>query len=57
VGGVVHNLLNLPANEKQGSVPDESFQVLLTNEKQGKLSTVKTRQPHSAIARKIYMLC
>jgi hypothetical protein len=29
-------LQNLPANRKNGTVPEEMFQTLLTNKKQGK---------------------
>jgi hypothetical protein len=29
-------LQNLPANRKPGTIPEEMFQILLTNKKQGK---------------------
>jgi hypothetical protein len=34
---MAYRLQNLPANGKQGPVPKEMYQILLTNKKQGKL--------------------
>jgi hypothetical protein len=34
-------LHNPPANGKQGPIPEEMFQTLLTNEKQGNLDSVQ----------------
>jgi hypothetical protein len=35
-------LHNPPANGKQGPIPEEIYQTLLTNKKQGNLNKVKT---------------
>jgi hypothetical protein len=35
---MAYNMHNPPANEKQGPIPEEIYQTLLTNKKQGNLN-------------------